>query len=177
MSENKQKPSFWSTIPGLVTGLAGLLTGIVGLVTVLMQLDVLGGNGDSTPGAAVTTTVVPGGTTGGGGGSATSISGRLTAEPSTLKLATGEREKTLRVVNNATAPVTVLKPEFSGRDSSAFSTDSGCTNVSLRAGASCTLKVQLSPSGGLKTYEASLVLEGKEISSVTEVPVTASTLL
>ena len=177
MSENKQKQSFWSTIPGLVTGLAGLLTGIVGLVTVLMQLDVLGGNGDNAPGAAVTTTVVPGGTTGGGGGSATTISGRLTAEPSTLKLATGEREKILRVVNNASAPVTVLKPEFSGRDSSAFSTDSGCTNVALRAGASCTLKIQLSPSGGLKTYEASLVLEGKEITQVTEVPVTASTLL
>jgi len=177
MSENKQKQSFWSTIPGLVTGLAGLLTGIVGLVTVLMQLDVLGGNGDNTPGAGVTTTVVPGGTAGGAGGSATTISGRLTAEPSTLKLATGEREKTLRVVNNASAPVTVLKPEFSGRDSSAFSTDSGCTNVALRAGASCTLKIQLSPSGALKTYEASLVLEGKEISQVTEVPVTASTLL
>lgn len=184
MSENKQKQSFWSTIPGLVTGLAGLLTGIVGLVTVLMQLDVLGGNGDNTPGAAVTTTVVPGGATGGttggaggGGGSVTTISGRLTAEPSTLKLATGEREKTLRVVNNASAPVTVLKPEFSGRDSSAFSTDSGCTNVALRSGASCTLKIQLLPSGGLKTYEASLVLEGKEISQVTEVPVSASTLL
>lgn len=178
MSENKQ--SFWSTIPGLVTGLAGLLTGIVGLVTVLMQLDVLGGNGDSTPSAAVTTTVVPGGpagSAGGGGGSATTISGRLTAEPTTLKLATGEREKTLRVVNNASAPVTVLKPEFKGRDSSAFSTDSGCTNVALRAGASCTVKILLSPGVGLKTYEASLVLEGKEISQVTEVPVTASTLL
>lgn len=175
MSESKQ--SFWSTIPGLVTGLAGLLTGIVGLVTVLMQLDVLGGNGDNTPGAAVTTTVAPGAAAGAGGSSATTISGRLTAEPATLKLATGEREKTLRVVNNATATVTVLKPEYKGRDSSAFSVDSGCTNVALRAGASCTVKVQLSPGGTLKTYEASLVLEGKEISSVTEVPVTASTLL
>lgn len=172
MSENKK--SFWSTIPGLVTGLAGLLTGVVGLVTVLMQLDVLGGNGENTPGAAATTTIAPGATAG-GGGSVTTISGRLTAEPATLKLATGEREKTLRVVNNASAPVTVLKPEFSGRDSSAFSTDSGCTNVSLRVGASCTVKVQLSREP-LKTYEASLVLEAKEVSQVTEVTVTASIL-
>ncbi len=174
MSENKK--SFWSSIPGLVTGLAGLLTGVVGLVTVLMQLDVIGGGDDAgTPNAGVTTTVVAG--TAGGGGSVTTVPGRLVAEPATLKLATGEREKTLRVVNNASAPVTVLKPEFSGRDSSAFSTDSGCTNVSLRAGASCTVKIQLSPGGVLKTYEARLVLEGKEIASVTEVPVTASTLL
>ena len=179
MSENKQ--SFWSTIPGLVTGLAGLLTGIVGLVTVLMQLDVIGGDDGGTPNAAVTTTVVPGGTagtTGGaGGGSGTTISGRLTVEPTTLKLATGEREKTLTVRNASSAPVTVLKPEYKGRDSTAFTVDSGCTNVNLRVGASCTVKVQLAPSGPLKTYEASLVLEAREIPQVTEVPVTASTLL
>ncbi|HET7722202.1 MAG TPA: hypothetical protein VFK43_19690, partial [Acidimicrobiales bacterium] len=113
MSENK-KP-FWSSIPGLVTGLAGLLTGIVGLVTVLIQLDVIGGDDAGQPTAAVTTTVVPGGTTGGAGG-VTSISGQLTAEPATLKLATGEREKTLLVRNNSSAAVTVLKPEYKGRD-------------------------------------------------------------
>ena len=174
MSDSKQ--SFWSTIPGLVTGLAGLLTGIVGLVTVLMQLDVIGGDDGGTPNAAVTTTAGPGATTGGGGAVA-SISGQLTAEPATLKLATGEREKTLLVRNASNAAVTVLKPEYKGRDSSAFSVDSGCTNVTLRAGASCTVTVQLSPSGSLKTYEARLVLEAKEIPQVTEVPVTASTLL
>jgi hypothetical protein len=178
MSENKK--SFWSSIPGVVTGLAGLLTGIVGLVTVLIQLDVIGGKDGTTPNAAVSTTVAPGGTagtTGGASGATTTISGRLTAEPTTLKLATGEREKTLRVVNSASATVTVLKPETNGRDRTAFIVDSGCDNVSLRVGASCTLKIQLSPTGPLKTYEASLVLEAKEMSVVTEVPVTASTLL
>jgi hypothetical protein len=129
----------------------------------------------------VTTTVAPGGTAGttGGaaGGSATTISGRLTAEPTTLKLATNERVKTLTVRNASNATVTVLKPEYKGRDGSAFSVDSGCTNVALRAGASCTVTVQLSRSEPLKTYEASLVLEAKEISQVTEVPVTASTIL
>ncbi|MDP1805618.1 MAG: hypothetical protein Q8K72_10665 [Acidimicrobiales bacterium] len=176
MSENRK--SFWSSIPGLVTGLAGLLTGIVGLVTVLIQLDVIGGDGGGSPNAAVTTTVVPGGTAGTtGGGAVTTISGQLSAEPATLKLATGEREKTLIVRNASNAAVTVLKPEYKGRDSSAFSVDSGCTNVNLRVGATCSVKVQLAPSGPLKTYEARLVLEAKEISVVTEVPVTASTLL
>ncbi len=110
------------------------------------------------------------------GGGATTISGRLAAEPTTLKLATAEPNKSLTVRNLTNATVTVLKPEYKGRDSAAFSVDSGCTNVSLRAGASCTVKVQLSRSEPLKTYEARLVLEAKEVSEVTEVPVTASIL-
>ena len=58
MSENKK--SFFSSIPGLITGLAGLVTGIVGLFTVLIQLDVIGGDDDSGPtGAGGTTTVAP----------------------------------------------------------------------------------------------------------------------
>ena len=180
MSENKK--SFWSSIPGLVTGLAGLLTGVVGLVTVLIQLDVIGGDDSDTPNAAVTTTVAGVGNAGttagaGGGGSATTISGRLAAEPTSLKFQPTERDKTLTVKNATNATVTVLKPEYNGPDKSAFSTDSGCTNVSLRVGASCTVKVTLSPSGPLKTYKASLVLEAKEISQVTEVPVEASTIL
>jgi hypothetical protein len=179
MSENKK--SFWSSIPGLVTGLAGLLTGVVGLVTVLIQLDVIGGDKADTPTAAVTTTVAPGGTaatTGGAGGaSATTISGRLTAEPTSLKLQPTERDKTLTVRNASTATLTMLKPEYTGADKSAFSTDSGCTNVVLQAGRSCTLKVTLSPSGPLKTYKANLVLEAKELPQVTEVPVEASTIL
>ena len=180
MSENKK--SFWSSIPGLVTGLAGLLTGIVGLVTVLIQLDIIGGDGNDTPNGAATTTLAPGatgGTTGGTGAAVgnTTVSGRLTADPTSLKLATGEREKTLTVRNATNVAVTVLKPEYTGTDRSAFSTDSGCTNVVLQAGRSCTLKVTLSPSGPLKTYKANLVLEAKEIPQATEVPVEATTLL
>lgn len=181
MSENKR--SFWSSIPGLVTGLAGLLTGVVGLVTVLIQLNVIGGDKSDKPTADVSTTIAPGGTaattggTGAGGGSSTTISGRLAADPVSLKLATGEREKTLTVRNLTNASVTVLKPEYTGTDKSAFSTDSGCTNVVLTVGRSCTLKVTLAPTGPLKTYKANLVLEAKEIPQVTEVPVEASTLL
>jgi hypothetical protein len=180
MSENKK--SFWSSIPGLVTGLAGLLTGIVGLVTVLIQLDVIGGSDDAATPAGVTTTVVAGGTAGptgtsGGTGATTTVSARLTTDPTSLKLATGEREKTLTVRNLSSTPLTVLKPEYSGADRAAFSTDSGCTNVVLPAGRSCTLKVTLSPSGVLKTYKANLVLEAKEIPGATEVPVEATTLL
>ena len=48
MSENSR--SFFSTVPGLVTGLAGVLTAVVGLITVLIQLGVIGGDdSDGSP--------------------------------------------------------------------------------------------------------------------------------
>lgn len=178
MSENRK--SFWSSVPGLVTGLAGLLTGIVGLVTVLIQLDVIGGDNHSAePAAGVSTTVAPGtaSTTAGGVVVSTTISGKLTATPSPLKLATTEREKSITVTNDASGPLTVMKPEYTGDDKTAFSTDSGCTNVSLLPGRSCTVKVRLSSSSALKVYKATLVLEAKELPRATEVPVEASTLL
>ena len=174
MSENKK--SFWASIPGVVTGLAGLLTGIVGLVTVLIQLDVIGGDdSSSTTAAGGPTTVAP--APGAGASSTTAVSGRLTTEPATLKLQPNEREKALTVRNSSSAAVTVLKPEYTGADSRAFSTDAGCTNVSLRPGSSCTVKVILAPSGPLRTYKANLVIEARELSQVTEVPVEATTIL
>lgn len=165
--------TFFSTIPGLVTGLAGLLTGIVGLVTVLIQLDVIGGKDAATPAAGVTTTVAPGLAA----GVTTTVSGRLVASPTPLKLAATERDKTVTVTNGSTATLTVQKPEYTGADRTAFITDSGCTNVALRPGSSCTVKVTLTPSGPLKTYRANLVLEAKEIAQVTEVPVEATAIL
>lgn len=169
-----EKKSFWSSIPGLVTGLAGLLTGVVGLVTVLIQLDVIGAKDDAaTPAAGVVTTVAGGGST-----ATTAISGRLTVAPTQLlKLQPNEREKNVTVTNSASASVTVMKPETSGPDQAAFKVDEGCTNVSLKPGGSCTLKVQLTPSGVLKNYQAKLVLEAKEIPTVTELPIEASTIL
>ena len=173
MSENKK--SFWASIPGLVTGLAGLLTGVVGLVTVLIQLDVIGGD-DSAP---TPTTVAPavGAPPVGGGATTTTISGQLVVEPTPIKLQATEREKAVTVRNRTTATVTLQKPEYTGPDRTAFSTDAGCTNVPLRPGASCTVKVTLAPTGPLRTYKASLVLEARELTQVTEVPIEATAIL
>ena len=174
MSERTR--SFFSTIPGLVTGLAGLLTGIVGLVTVLIQLNVIGGD-DSNNVATTGTTVAPAG--GGGAGAATTAAagGRITVDPASLKLAPTEREKTLTVRNEGPGPLTVLPPEFDGTDKTVFRTDAGCTNKRLEAGRSCTLKVLFTPGGPLKSYSAKLVLKGEGATRVTEVPVDATTLL
>jgi hypothetical protein len=179
MSENKR--SFWASVPGLVTGIAGLLTGIVGLVTVLIQLNVIGGKDDDRTVAAVSTTVAAGAggstTVPAAGGTNTTISGRLTAVPSTVKLQPTERDKVLTVRNDSTATLTVQKPEYTGADKNSFTTDAGCTNVALRPGGSCTVKVTLNASGPLRSYKASLVLDAKEVAQVTEVPIEATTLL
>ena len=174
MSESKR--SFFSTIPGLVTGLAGLLTGIVGLVTVLIQLGVVGD--DDEPATGTGTTVVPGAPAGGAGVATTTEVGRLTVSQTLVKLQGTQREAEVKVTNQAsTAKVTVLTPEFEGPDQSVFRADAGCSNVPLGPGRSCTLKVLLSPSGPLKSYRATLVVEGDGGTPATKVPVEASSIL
>jgi hypothetical protein len=175
MSESRR--SFFSTIPGLVTGLAGLLTGIVGLVTVLIQLGVIGDDGDDSPVTGAGTTVVPG-APGGGGGVATTEVGRLTVSPTLVKIQGTQRDAEVKVTNQTrTTKVTVLTPEFDGPDQSVFRADAGCSNVPLDPGRSCTLKVLFSPSGPLKSYRATLVVKGDRGTPDTQVPVEASSLL
>ena len=171
MSEKTR--SFFATIPGAVTGLAGLLTAVVGLITLLVQLDVIGGD-DSKNVAATATTVAPAG----GAVATTTAGGSITVDPLSLKLAPTEREKTLTVRNDGrSGSVTVLAPEFDGADKNVFRTDDGCTNKSLEAGRSCTLKVMFTPRGALKSYSAKLVLRAEGATRAIEVPVDASTLL
>ena len=78
MSESKR--SFWSTIPGFVTGLAGLLTAVVGLVTVLIQLDIIGGDDSDQP-VGTTGTTVAGGAPAGGGATPTTAALAFTVSP------------------------------------------------------------------------------------------------
>ena len=178
MSENKR--SFFATIPGLVTGLAGLLTGIVGLVTVLIQLNVIGGddsNGSTGVNAGGPVTSAPPGGGGAGGTTPATRPATFTVDPKSLKLAVNEREKSLKVTNDGPGAITMLAPEFSGTDKAVFKTDAGCTNTRLEAGRSCTLRVLFNPSGPLKSYTATLVLNADRTARATEVPVDATTLL
>ena len=158
MSENKK--SFWSSIPGLVTGLAGLLTGVVGLVTVLIQLDVIGGDDSNGAAPGVSTTVA--------GNAATSPDGRPAGTPrteapaftlsaSTLEFKPTEpREKEVTVRNTGSVPLSLSPPEVEGADRSQFSASLGTCSGSIRVGGVCTLRVTFAPAGPLKTYTATL---------------------
>jgi hypothetical protein len=182
MSENKG--SFWSSVPGLVTGLAGVLTAVVGLITVLIQLNVIGGDNDSghtvAAGGSATTTVAGAtqGTVPAGGTTPTTEAGRLTVDPTSLTLKPGEHDKAIKVINpTRTATVTVLSPEITGTDKAVFQADAGCTSVKLGPGDTCTLKVLFAPSGPLRSYNATLVVKGDRGTPPTNVPIQASTIL
>lgn len=158
MSENKK--SFWSSIPGLVTGLAGLLTGVVGLVTVLIQLDVIGGDDSNGAAPGVSTTVA--------GNAATSSDGRPAGTPrtetpaftlsaSTLEFKpTDPREKSVTVRNTGAVPLTLSPPRVEGPDRTQFSATLGTCSGPVAAGSSCTMSVTFTPAGPLKTYSALL---------------------
>ena len=178
MSESKR--SFFSTIPGLITGLAGLLTGIVGLVTVLIQLGVLGDD-NGTSSTSATSTTVAGGTSGGGaggGGAPTTEVPRFTVSPTTLDFpAGGAREKTVKVTNESdSATLTVQAPQVAGTDRAQFSASSGDCNRPVRAGESCELRVTFSPSGPLRQYEAVLRVAAQGARSE-EIPIKGTTIL
>ncbi|MDQ3898826.1 MAG: hypothetical protein M3326_16560 [Actinomycetota bacterium] len=179
MSENKR--SFWSTIPGFVTGLAGLLTAVVGLVTVLIQLDVIGGDNAKSSGPETTTTVgrgAGGGAATGGGATPTTDVPRFTVAPATLDFKPADpREKMVTVKNiSDAAAFTISQPQVTGQDRAQFSVSTGTCGGTLRPGLSCDLRVTFAPAGPLRTYSAVLQVTAPGARGE-EVRLTASTLL
>lgn len=145
--------SFWSTIPGLITGLAGVLTAIVGLGTLLIQLGVIGdgGGGSTKTGRSTATTLAPG--SGGSGGSSGSQSGTATTRavktfgvsPETVTLK-GNEKASIMVRNTGNAAL-LLVPEVTGRDADKFTVDDGSCSSELAPQDSCVLTVSFE--GGL----------------------------
>lgn len=182
MSERSR--SFWSTVPGLVTGLAGLLTGIVGLVTVLIQLGVLGGKSDDKSTAATggttstTVTTLPGVTTTAFGATSTAATGTFTV-PATLDFpAAGPKEKPLTVKNTSpSGTITLRQPTITGPDAARFSVSLDTCAQPLAANLSCTMQVTFAPNAALRTYSATLQITASGAARGAEVALTGSTLL
>lgn len=182
MSENKR--SFFSTIPGLVTGLAGLVTGIVGLVTVLIQLGVLGGddsNGSAvaTNGSTTTAPVGAGASVTVAGGTATTEAGTFTVSPTTLNFGPADlKEKPLTVRNtSSTARLSVQTPRVTGKDAARFTATVGDCTSALAPNLTCNIRVTFTPAGPLGNYEANLQIQAAGAPAGAEVKLTASTLL
>lgn len=165
--------SFWSSVPGLITGLAGLLTGVVGLGTLAVQQGIIG----KGSGTAATTTVAP--APGGAGTPATTEAGSFTVNPTTLDFAPADaKEKLVIVRNTGSTALTIQTPRVGGKDPDRFTAAYGtCTGAPLGAGLSCTLKVTFTPSGALKKFDATLQVVATGAPRGAEVAITASTLL
>ena len=149
MSERKP---FWSSVPGVATGVAGVVSAIVGLLGVSVQLGWIGG-GDNKDTSAATSTLPDGST----GSTASTVRGASTVPPT---VRTGQfvvdptsvsfeplapREATVTVSNTGDAPLTVRSPTITGSGAEHFqATDVSCDST-LPADDSCEIKVTFAP--------------------------------
>jgi hypothetical protein len=145
--------SFWSTIPGLITGLAGILTGIVGLATLLIQIGVIGGdNGDSPTTTRPGATAAPG--AGGGQSDGSDDSGSettagrpsFTVAPTSLKLSGSDKTGEVTVSNTGGGAFTVAT-DVTGSGEDQFTVRRGSCGAEVPRRGSCTMTVEFK--GGL----------------------------
>lgn len=131
----KGERAFWSSLPGILTGLAGILTASVALLGLALSQGWIGD--------------------GGGGDGSVDAGGevvRISVEPETLEfgrlgLPGAGDEKAVEVVNDGTATVT-LETEITGDDASQFTSDgTDCTTSPLPPGRTCQVTVSLDESG------------------------------
>jgi phage tail tape-measure protein len=174
---SEARRSFWSSVPGLVTGLAGVLTAVVGLVAVLIQLGVIGGKGASSGTGGTTGTSVAGS----GSTSSTAEPRTFEVRPTTLDFPpTAAREQTLTVRNtSASGALGSLQSTFTGGNSDRFSVSGVTCNSALPPNGTCTLKVTFTPPSGatLQKYSATLRVSAKDAPQVAEVSLTASIVI
>lgn len=133
----KSERSFWSSIPGLLTGLAGVLTAVVGLLTLAYNLGWVGDGpaGDEPTGAATPT---------------------FRVEPKKLELVpVVQASKSVSVTNEGTEPITV-STEITGADQDAFADDDSACAGELTPGRSCQVEVTLEAGPG--RHQATLVV-------------------
>lgn len=146
--------SFWSSIPGVLTGLAGVLTGVVGLLGLALSQGWLG----------------DGRTEAQGGGSAdeTNEVVVISVEPERLELTkapVGEATETVVVTNEGNESITV-STEVTGADASAFNADA-CNNGEIAPGRTCEVEVTFD--AGVGSYGAVLVVSANDGEDAQEV--------
>ncbi len=180
MNMNTQKSkSFWSSIPGFVTGLAGLLTGVVGLITVLIQLDVIGGDSEDSPSTteqpAVTTESTRRSARSGGGATPSGQAPQFTVTPTAVRLDTLlNKEADVRVTNTGTTALTVDDVSLAGPAAAEFTVnEQGCTSDDVAPNTSCSIKVTYAPSAR-GDHSATLRIEVAGAASPQQVSLTGS---
>lgn len=179
MSKGK---AFFSTLPGVVSGVAAFVTAVVGLITVAVQLGWVGD--DDGGGASTTVTTGTGGGDGGtgsaGAGASTTVAGtgQLSVSPTQLTFAPLQaKEVTVTVRNDGNGSVTLQPPTFAGPDRAQFSaTYSGCPTT-LAPGRSCPVRVTFSPTRAGR-YQATLVMApASGAARAVEVPIEGNHIL
>jgi hypothetical protein len=188
------KRSFWTTLPGIISGIAATVTGLAVLIPLLLgaagkhtnkntasQNSSPGVTSTPTPGGSPTDSASPlpgGSSTPTDSSSAPSASPTLgiTADPSSVNLPGKAADATVTISNPGSTDVTIDKVEITGANASAFSiTSTTCGNGStVSAKQSCQVVVHYTPPA-LGSASASLVVhyEPPQSSFVT-IPLTGS---
>ena len=139
-----RKP-FWSSAPGVVTGIASIVTAIVGLLGISVQAGWIGGDDNkasSSSGDAVATTTV---TTVFGSAATTTVAvrtGEFTVDPDSLAFEPLKaKEATVTVENTGDVPLTMRKPTIVGSGAVFTVGPEDCTASALAPGRSCDVTV------------------------------------
>ncbi|HEX2042007.1 MAG TPA: choice-of-anchor D domain-containing protein [Acidimicrobiales bacterium] len=179
---NTTKPkSFWSSIPGFFTGVAGVLTGVVGLITVLIQLDVIGGDSDTSPttttetGATTETTRRAGTRSGAGAAGQSGQAAQFSVTPTAVRLDTVlNKQANVLVRNTGAAPLTVDDVTVSGQGASEFAvSEQDCTAEDLAVNNTCSIEVRYEPSARGE-HTATLTIEVAGAASPQQVSLSGS---
>ena len=158
------KKNFWTTVPGIISGIAATITGLAVLIPLLLGV---GGkhtnknaaSQNSSPG--VTSTSTAGGSTGGTSGPGStppptdSASGStssplgVTADPSSVNVTGKAADATVTISNPGSTDVTIDKVEINGSNAAAFSvTSTTCGDGStLSPKQSCQVALHFTPPG------------------------------
>jgi cytoskeletal protein RodZ len=168
-----RKP-FWTTVPGIISGIAATITGLAVLIPLLLgaggkHTNKNAASQNSSPG--VTSTSTAGGPTAGTSGPGStplptdSASGStssplgVTADPSSVNVTGKAADATVTITNPGSTDVTIDKVEITGANASAFSiTSTTCGNGStVSPNQSCQVMVHYTPPA-LGSASASLVV-------------------
>ncbi len=158
-----EKGSFWSSLPGVLTGIAGLATAVVALLSLAASQGWIGGGGGDDAGS-------------GAGGDATPV---VEVDPRAIEFqpVPTSREVTVAVTNAGTGPFRVDQPQITGSEADLFDADgSNCTRKELPAGQSCDVVVTFDP-GGPGRSSARLVVSVNDAARSVEVPIEATAVL
>jgi hypothetical protein len=177
------KKPFWSSVPGVVTGVAGVISAIVGLLGVSTQLGWIGGDGNgssissSSADAVPTTTAstVVGATT--TPTTAAARPGEFSVEPSSITFEPLKpREATVTVKNTGDVPLTMRAPTITGAAAGIFVVADACARSTLALGRSCDIKVTFAPPQPGE-FSGRLVVIASNAPRQVEVPVKGSATL
>ncbi|MDQ6910680.1 MAG: hypothetical protein M3Z84_07870 [Actinomycetota bacterium] len=155
-----EKRSFWSSAPGIITGVAGLLSAMAALVGLLVTFGVIGGKDSNTKatsgGTAAQAPNQPNGST----GTTTAVTPTFSVSPKDVKLNLVAREGKVTVSNTGESPLSVRSPVVSGSGAAQFAVkDLSCTGTEIGLGDTCQMAVTFTP--GTTESDAKLTITVK----------------